>query len=320
VADSEYITIEVRPAEGGIRLDKLLADRIPELSGRSAVRLIEKGAVRIAGKPTRKGAHLAVGDVIEVARDVVTLSTPEFEPEAAPSVAVTVLHRDARTLVVDKPAGMHCAPLRPGDTTTLVNGVASLAPQTTSVKGFHNREGGLVHRIDALTSGVCLFALDQDAFDRLRTASETDLVVKDYLAVVSGRFLDGPPILEAEIPHQGGRGKRVRVKAVRRLRSRVLAPRQSSDGHRLVRMRVDVVKRKATRSLVRVKLTRGFRHQIRAVLEAVGHPVIGDPLYCPGDDHPELLLHSTCIVFPHPDDGHLVKVESPAYRITRAFV
>jgi len=139
--------------------------------------------------------------------------------------------------------------------------------------------------------------------------------------VVHGRLDDGKPMLEAVIPPDGGRGPRVRIESVRRRRKKGLEPRMGQDGSRIVRLRVEVVESRRDLSLVRVKITRGFRHQVRAVLAAVGHPIIGDRVYDASAPHSEhaLLLHASRIVYPHPDDGRLVRVDSDPGRLRRAW-
>lgn len=82
---------------------------------------------------------------------------------------------------------------------------------------------------------------------------------------------------------------------------------------------MEILHRDRQVSLVRLKLTRGFRHQIRSVMEAIGHPVVGDELYGPAVIWPSMLLHCSRVVFPHPDDAHLVRVDSPPDRLRQAY-
>ncbi|MBW2262453.1 MAG: RluA family pseudouridine synthase [Deltaproteobacteria bacterium] len=312
------ITLTVVEAEAGTRLDRFLANHVDGLSTRAAARLAAAGAVLVNGRRSRKGRALHAGDTLQVDERDIDAHSGDFAPEPDPAMNVPILHRDDRTLVAEKPPGIHTAPVRGRDAGTLVSAVLAAAPEMARIEGFHRREVGLVHRLDRDTSGACLFALDQDAFDRLRTASETDLVVKDYHAVVENRFLRGPPVLEAAIPAARSRGRSVYVESVRRLRSKVLAPRRLEDGTRLVRLHVESVDATSRHSLLRVKISRGFRHQVRSVLAAVGHPIVGDELY--GRPSKQgLLLHASRIVFPHPDDGRLTRVNSSPERLEAAW-
>lgn len=316
----EHITLRVGSHEGGTRLDRFISSKMDELSTREAARLVTARGARVNGSPAAKGRKLAVGDEILVDVSLLREAQNDFSPVPNPEMSIRVLHADERTLVVDKPVMVHTAPLRPDEVNTVVNGALALAPQMSRVKGFRLREAGLVHRLDGPTSGACLLALDQDAFDRLRTASETDQVMKDYTAVVHGKMLSGPPSLEATVPPSGGRGRRVDVRTVKRIRSRNLSPAKLPDGTRVLRMRMEILETKRDFSHLRLKLSRGFRHQVRAILEAMGHPVVGDSLYGPRPCWPELLLHSSRLVFPHPDDGRLVRVDSPSSRLEDAFL
>jgi 23S rRNA pseudouridine1911/1915/1917 synthase len=306
--------LSVTDMESGTRLDRFVATRVEEISTRTAARLASRGGVLVNGRPAAKGRRLVAGDTVEILEEAIDSASPDFPPAADPEVQPVVLHRDARTLVLEKPPGMHTAPLRGSEKGSLLGGALALVPAMAQVTGYHRREAGLVHRLDRDTSGTCLFALDQDAFERLRTATESDLVVKDYHAIVDGRLMDGPPLLEAEVPAGRARGRQVPVRSVRRKKSRRLEPRRLEDGTRLLRMRVEILDRTARHSLLRVKLTRGYRHQVRAVLAAIGHPVQGDALYGHGGEG-ELMLHASRIVFPHPDDGRLVRVDSGPARL-----
>ncbi len=312
------ITLTVTDAEAGTRLDRFLADHVEGLSTRAASRLARAGAVRVNGRRSPKGRALRAGDTLEVEERDIEQHAGDFAPRPDPSLEVAILHRDARSLVAEKPSGMHTAPVRGSDAGTLVSAVLAAAPEMERVRGFHRREAGLVHRLDRDTSGACLFALDQDAFDRLHTATESDLVIKDYHAVVENRLLRGAPVLEAAIPASRSRGRSVHVESVRRLRSKVLAPRMLEDGTRLVRLRVEIVDATARHTLLRVKISRGFRHQVRSVLAAVGHPIVGDGLYG-RPARQGLLLHASRIVFPHPDDGTLTRVDSSPERLEAAW-
>jgi len=307
--------VTVSPREAGLRLDHIVARHVEGMSVRVAARLIMAGVVRVNGRTASKGLRLREGDRIEM-HDVDSIrSDGDFDPPPDPGVGIVVLLRDERLLVADKPAGMHSAPVRGGERPTLVGAVVASVPEAARVRGHSAREAGLVHRLDQATSGACLFALDQDAFDRLSTANESDLVVKDYLAVVEGHVPEGLPTLEAEIPAGLSRGRRVHVRSVRRLRARSLAHATGPDGTRLARMRVEVTGRSARHCLVQVKLTRGFRHQVRSVLAAIGHPITGDEIYGGRVCLAGLMLHASRIVFPHPTDGRLVRVDSPPVRI-----
>jgi RluA family pseudouridine synthase len=307
------VLITVGESASGQRLDRFVSGQVDGLSTRDAARLAAAGQVLVNGHRVPKGRRLAAGDRVEIRTEEIASHASDFPASADPVVEVRVLHRDARTLVADKPAGMHTAPLRGSESGTLLGGVIAIAPGAGTVRGHHAREGGLVHRLDRDTSGACLFALDQDAFDRLRTASESDLVVKDYLAIVEGVMDEGSVTLEATIPP--GRGRRVHVRSVVRRRGHGLAPTRSADGTRVVRMRVEAGRKARSITTVRVKLTRGFRHQVRAVLAALGHPIVGDDLYGSHEAAGGLMLHGTRIVFPHPADGRLTRVDSPPERL-----
>ena len=176
--------------------------------------------------------------------------------------------------------------------------------------GFHQREPGLLHRLDTDTSGLLLAARNTEAFEELRAATAAEKLEKRYLALVEGR-LAGEGVVELPlIPH---RKDPKRVEAVTehvRLRAGVKAHPATT--------RWRVAKEVGEFTLLEVSLTRAFRHQVRAHLAAIGHPLVGDVLYrgpaLPADVAQGLArhcLHASEIHFPHPRTGAPTRVVSP---------
>jgi 23S rRNA pseudouridine1911/1915/1917 synthase len=198
-------------------------------------------------------------------------------------------------MVIDKPAGVvtHPAPGHP--TGTLVHGVLALG----AAGGGDPERPGIVHRLDRDTSGLLVVARTPRAHRRLQRLLRARAVDRRYLALVHG---EPPPALTIDRPI--GRDRRTRT----RMSTTSPAGRPAVTHVR----RLEALGRV---SLLEARLETGRTHQIRAHLEAVGHPVVGDPVY---GRRPEALgltrqfLHSASIRFPHPEDeDHEVAVESP---------
>lgn len=154
----------------------------------------------------------------------------------------------------------------------------------------------VVHRIDRETSGVVLFAKDPEAHRFLCGAFEKRWVKKEYLAAVVGEPAPAAGVLE---------------KPLRAFGSGRVAPDPKGKP---CRTEYETVGRWAGGALLAVRPVTGRRHQIRAHLTDMGHPLLGDPLYGPPPRPigaaPRLLLHARQIVFPHPDgDERTVCVE-----------
>lgn len=276
----------VRAEDAGARLDQLLALRVPGLSRRRARFLIGAGAVYIDGhRVLVVSKRLAAGREVECHDPGLAAARPDALDPAL------VLHDDASLIAIDKPPGMPSHPTlarRQGTALQLVE------------EYLRRRAGEKVpvwplHRLDAATSGILLFAKTRAA---ARAASQNFArrrVLKRYLALVAG--IPDPP--EGEI-------------ALRLVEGNLRTSASESGKDAATRYRV--VERFADRALVEVEPLSGRMHQIRVHLAAIGHPVIGDTKYAPA--HAEgvsrLFLHASRLELPHPEGGRPLVVESPA--------
>jgi tRNA pseudouridine32 synthase/23S rRNA pseudouridine746 synthase len=191
---------------------------------------------------------------------------------------LNVLFQDDRVIAVCKPAGQLVIPGR---------GEATSVCLKDECAQFLGGPVWVVHRIDRETSGVVLFAKDSEAHRFLCGAFERRLVKKEYLAAVVGKPDPEVGVLES---------------ALRTFGSGRVAPDPKGKP---CRTEFETVGRWAGGSLLKVRPITGRRHQIRAHLTEIGHPILGDPLYGPPPRPiggvPRLLLHARKITFPHPD-------------------
>jgi 23S rRNA pseudouridine1911/1915/1917 synthase len=289
----------------GSRLDAFLVRAGGVASAGAARRLVEQGAVRVDGRPGRKGQLLATGQTVE-------LDAPPDEPAVLPDPAMplVVLYEDAAMVAVNKPAGWPTHPLGPGERGTLASALVARFPECATASR-DAREAGFVHRLDTGTSGVVLAARDPEGWLALRRIVGGERCEKTYLAEVvpppapmNGADIERT-VVEAAIGRRGRRSGRVRVGA-----GRGLLP---------ARTEVVVRQRRAHSWLVEARLHRGRAHQVRAHLGHLGLPVLGDPLY--GD--PAALkvaaalgvdgfrLHAWRIRLVHPSTGVALDIEAP---------
>src|SRR5580692_7784114 len=174
----------------GMRLDKAITELLPELSRARVKRAIQLGAVRVNGRRQPKGGIVAGRDVVRI--DIAqVVDAPAVGTSGAP---LKVILETAQVIVVDKPAGQPTAPLRPGETGTLVNAIlgryAELVPDSVhGFVGYSPREPGSGHRLDTETSGALLVARTAAAFDELRSALKEGKLDKRYLLVCSEQGL-----------------------------------------------------------------------------------------------------------------------------------
>jgi 23S rRNA pseudouridine1911/1915/1917 synthase len=228
-----------------------------------------------------------------------------------------VCYEDANMVVLDKPAGLHTAPLRPGDTDTLLAMAIARYPEVAGLPGMKPVEPGLVHRLDRDTSGCVVIARTARAFDVLRDAFTTGSASKEYIAACActeaapeGAPSDGRLHIESRFAPYGEGRRRVRVVlpggTPRRARRAATPDLYATDAR--------VIARSGDRALLTVSIRRGFRHQVRAHLAALGFPILGDLLYgapVPPGYAARMYLHAARIELPHPDTGARIVVESP---------
>ena len=281
-------SLEVPPDAAGMRLDVWLAGAL-ELPRARVKELLELGAVRIGGRPPRKGDRTVAGARVEV-----TLPTEDPRPVPQPELALQILHLDPQLVAVDKPAGIPSHPLAPGERGTVVNALVARHPECADASA-DPREGGLVHRLDTLTSGVLLAARTREAWLALRDAFSGRRVDKRYLAVVTGPVADAGEI-DLPLRHRGDH----------------VEPALDGSGREAL-SEFRVLSRSGDAALLEVRIHTGVLHQIRAHLAAIGAPVLGDASYG-GRAHPGLsrfFLHASRLALVHPATGLPLELAAP---------
>ena len=265
----DHSAFELTSLEIGTRLDRVLLSRFPELSRRIVGLAVAEGRVRVNGKRARKGDVMKLGDVVEMNMPH-RFDAGSSGGEAAVTLArIEVCYQDEHLLIVNKPAGMPCHPLRPDESGTVVSGLLDLFPELASV-GNDPREAGLVHRLDTDTSGLLLVARDPQTWTCLRDMLLAGAIDKTYVARcqrVAPETVLKPALYSAHL--RANRGARVRVstdplgKGSRDITTEVIDLTELSDATTLIRVRVH----------------RAARHQVRAHLAYLGFPLLGDVLY-----------------------------------------
>lgn len=301
-----HTRLAVTDEHAGKRLDRFLVDALPELSRARARALFDGGHVRVNGKRARKGDPLEAGAEVVVWGE---LPPQDFDPIPAPEIELVIRHEDASLVVLEKPAGMPTHPLRPDELGTLANAIAARFPETRGV-GFHRREPGLLQRLDTDTSGLVLVARDAATFEALRGLTRGDGIVKRYLALVEGDVAADGAVDFPLVPH---RKDPKRVEAV----TEHVRLRAGTKTHPAV-TRYRVARRFEGFTLLEVELHAGYRHQVRAHLATVGHPLMADALYRGPEVPVELeltlsrhFLHASELQFEHPATGAELRVVSP---------
>ncbi len=227
-----------------------------------------------------------------------------------------IIHEDDCLLVVYKPGGMPAVSLKSGERGTLASWILDIYPEQAEI-GPGNREAGLCHRLDNDTSGLMVAARTAQSYESLRAQFISGEIVKEYTALVIGI----PPeecAIDAPIAHHPRKKAKMVVCDS--------AARADEWKGRPARTFFSVVKRyelndkgRTTHyALVSVRIETGVRHQIRAHMAHVGHPLAGDWLYQnPAKRAADTLplarhfLHCSRLSFRHPASGGLMSFTSP---------
>jgi 23S rRNA pseudouridine1911/1915/1917 synthase len=287
--------LEIEEEDAGLRVDVILVRRVPELSRARAKALIEEGAVRVDGRRVKKSYIVSVGDRVTLEK---TPGLVDFYAAPDSGLALDVLVETDGYVVVDKPAGVPTHPLKEGELGTLAGALVARYPEMRDV-GYSRREPGILHRLDNDTSGVVLAARDQTTFERLREQLQEGQIEKRYLARCQGS-VPAPIVIDTPIANDPRDRRRVCVckdpREIKRLRAQpaqteILTSTPAEHG-----------------SLIEVRANNARRHQIRAHLASIGHPLLGDTLYggpplAPPNRH---LLHALSIQL-----GTLSTITSP---------
>jgi 23S rRNA pseudouridine1911/1915/1917 synthase len=276
----------------GERLDAALA-RMFGLSRATAAELVTSGNVLVAGRPAAKSERVPAGEWLEV-----TLPTPPAVAAPEPVPGLVIVAEDDDIIVVDKPAGVaaHSTPGWSGP--TVLDGLLATG-HTIASSGAAERQG-IVHRLDAGTSGLMVVAKSEPAYSALKRAFREREVDKRYHALVQGHPDPLRGTVDAPIGrHPAGDG-----------RFAVITGGRPSVTH------YDTIEAFRAASLIEVKLETGRTHQIRVHMAALRHPCVADRLYGADPVLADRLgltrqwLHAVRLGFAHPADGHWAEFSS----------
>ena len=287
------VFVEIEPALAGVRLDKALAELLPEHSRASIQQWLKDGLVLVNGASAKQKLRLAGGEAVEI-------SIPEPQPADWPAQPMDfdILHQDADILVIDKPAGMVVHPGAGQADNTLLNGLLAVDDALRALP-----RAGIVHRLDKDTSGLLVVARNEVARQRLSAQLQDRSMKRRYLAVVNGVMVAGERIAQPV-----GRHRRDRLRMC-------VTP---SGKPAVTHLRVE--RKFRAHCLLRAELETGRTHQIRVHLSWRGFPLVGDKLYAgrvrlppsifPGDEliatlrqFPRQALHATRLSLCHPASG-----------------
>jgi 23S rRNA pseudouridine1911/1915/1917 synthase len=292
----EKRTLSIQADDAGVRLDRYLTFVLPGISRTTIQQLIEDGEVLVNGRASKSGYTLRIGDKVQM----MSLNTQDKAIKIMPrSLPIDIVYEDKDLLVVNKTPGMvvHPAPGHQND--TLVNALIARYPDITGEDS--ELRPGIIHRLDKDTSGLIIIARNVVTHSALAGQMKRHEIVKRYLALVEGVVALDQGSIDAPIGRNPRHRKQMAVTAVR---------------SREARTHFRVLERFNRHTLLLLELETGRTHQVRVHLKAIGHPIVGDPVY--GSDRinrgltlKRQFLHAYQLKFTHPTTGNVVNLEAP---------
>lgn len=279
-------------ADGNLRIDKFLADKLTDVTRSHIQKLIESGDVTVNREKVKPNRKLKPGDFVNVI--IPEAQTADILPQDIP---LDIIYEDDHLLVVNKPQNMVVHPAAGNYTGTLVN--ALMHHCGSSLSGINGViRPGIVHRIDKDTSGLLLVAKDDFTHNGLAAQIKDHSLTRKYIAIVHGKFRNDEGTVDAPL----GRHRTDRKKMC-------VTDKNSKNAV----THYKVLKRFSEYTFLECKLETGRTHQIRVHMASIGHPVLGDKTYGIKKEKYNLsgqLLHAKLLGFVHPVTNEYLEFET----------
>jgi 23S rRNA pseudouridine1911/1915/1917 synthase len=271
------------------RIDRYLAEYLPQLSRSRIQKLIEQGCIQVNEDECDKKTVVKNGDRI-------TVKIPDVQPLElkAQDIALDILYEDEHLLVINKPVGLVVHPAPGHEDGTLVNALLAHCPNLSGINGV--QRPGIVHRLDKDTSGAIVVAKTDLAHQHLQAQIQAKTAKREYLGIVNGvpKTLSGT--IDAPISRH----------PVDRKKMAVVANGRHAVTH------WQVLERLGNYTLMKFDLETGRTHQIRVHAAYIGHAIASDPLYSNPLKHmPGQALHAWRLTFTHPVSGETIEAIAP---------
>lgn len=270
--------MKIEVLENNIRLDNYLIDKLD--SSRSKIqKLIKNNSILVNDKNTKSSYLVKTGDIITIT-DVKEESS-NIEPE---DIKLDIVYEDEYLLVINKPSGMVVHPGCGNRNHTLVNALM----HHSKLSNLDNIRPGIVHRIDAYTSGLLMVAKDDKTHRELALELKSNKAKRKYLALVHGVIVEDTATIDAPIGRDTKNRKKMCVTSV-----------NSKDAI----THIKVLERYIDTTFIECTLETGRTHQIRVHLSYINHPIVNDSVYgYKKQINPTFgqMLHAYTLGFTHP--------------------
>ena len=300
--DDDILTVALADSAAGLRLDRALAEALPDLSRERLKNLIKGGRVADAS-----GAILWDPSAKTAAPGPIEVRLPAALPahNVAQDMDLVIAFEDEHLIVIDKPAGMVVHPAAGNFDGTMVNALLHhCAGQLSGIGGV--ARPGIVHRIDKDTSGLIVAAKHDRAHEGLAKQFAAHSIDRRYLAIATGRPMPVNGTIDAALGRSNTNRKKMAVVA------------DGRGKHAVTHYRVIEPLQHA--SLVECRLETGRTHQVRVHTAHIGHPLVGDPVYgrarkplsdtLKARNFTRQALHAAHLGFIHPVTGNSIALDS----------
>lgn len=293
----------------GDRLDRFLAQQLPNLSRSLIQNHIKDGSIIVNEKTVMKSYILKEGDEIKMP-DTISVPQDEFSLEPNKNIEIDVIEETKDYVVINKTAGLV---VHPGSThlqnDTLVNGMLAHYPELATI-GEDPMRPGIVHRLDKDVSGIMVIARTKEMLDSLKQQFKKRAVTKIYTALVHGILTESYGEINLPIS--------------RSLRDRSKMAAHTDGSGKSAYTEYSVIQQFQHYALLSLQIHTGRTHQIRVHCNAIGHPIVGDNVYKPKNLKSRILLnrlflHAEKLEFKDMDDN-LVSYAEPIPKQLQAIV
>ncbi len=243
--------------DNSIRIDKFLSEELPNFTRSEISRIIKDKNLKVNNEISKKSLKLNKNDIIEI-----IIPEPEISEIIPQKMNLNIIYEDNDIIVIDKKQGIVVHPGAGNRDNTLVNGLLYHCKDLKGIGGV--LRPGVVHRIDKDTTGVIVFAKNQNALNHIAEQFKYHTNKRKYLALVKGSF-----------EHKEGR---IETYITRDPSNRLKFTSKLNKG-KIAITNYRIIERFNHFSLIEAILETGRTHQIRVHFSDMNHPIIGDPLY-----------------------------------------
>ncbi len=275
------------------RIDKCLSVLIDSLSRSYIQKMIKENAVLVNGVPVKSSYRVAVDDTVEF--ELPEATVPDIQPENIP---LDILYEDKDVIVINKPKGMVVHPAAGHFKGTLVNALMyHCGHELSGINGV--MRPGIVHRIDMNTTGSIIVCKNDNAHNFIAEQLKEHSLTRKYHAICHGVIKDDEGTIIAPIGRHPVDRKKM---AINELHGK------DAVTHYRVLQRFDKY------TYVECVLETGRTHQIRVHMSSIGHPLLGDDVYCSLKSPYRLqgqTLHAKILGFIHPSTKEYIETDAP---------